>query len=75
MNMNRSKQKKLLITFCVFLLLWNFPLIGLFESRTAGAASLWVMGGMFVSWGLIIFLLWRIVHFADTDNPKTEGGE
>lgn len=70
--MNKKKQKKLLITFCVFLLLWNFPLVGAFETATPGASSLWVLVLMFVSWLIFIIVLWAIASLYMSDKNRPE---
>lgn len=68
--MDKRKQKILLITFCVFLLLWNFPLLTLFEAQENGAKSIWVLILMFLSWLAFIIALWATASLYMSGHSK-----
>ncbi len=57
-----ERSSKLLITFVVFLVLFNYPLLSIVDQKTLilGFPSLYFY--MFLVWALMIFVIARIVR-------------
>ncbi len=60
--MSDERNSKLLITFAVFLALFNYPLLDIVDQRELWFGFPVLYFYMFIVWGLMIFVVARIVR-------------